>query len=166
MSVYFIKPIGFDGPIKIGSSIHPEGRRQTLECWSPFPLQIVAEIEVDCELERRFHALFFDQHKGREWFEVTPELLSVIEQVQAGTFDVDTLPAPKHLLSGTGCNYSAVGRRRMSYANRVWRVRRKTGFLPPIEIYQAETDADFAALDAYLAAPEVHGRARSQRAAA
>lgn len=67
--VYFIKPIGFDGPIKIGCSISPDGRRDTLQTWCPFPLEIVAEIEGDTKLERRFHLMFDDTCKGREWFD-------------------------------------------------------------------------------------------------
>ena len=43
--VYFIKPIGMDGPIKIGCSVSPDRRRETLEWWCPFPLEILAEIE-------------------------------------------------------------------------------------------------------------------------
>lgn len=34
--VYFIKPIGMDGPIKIGCSDKPARRLITLAAWSPF----------------------------------------------------------------------------------------------------------------------------------
>ena len=90
--VYFIKPIGMEGPIKIGCSFSPTARRETLETWSPFALEIVAEIEGEFRLERQFHALFSDSHQRREWFTATPA-------INAGTFDKTTLPNPK-LLTG------------------------------------------------------------------
>lgn len=95
--VYFIKPIGFDGPIKIGNSAAPGQRREQLSVWSPFPLEIAAQISGDHALERRFHARFFDQHVNHEWFTASPELLDTIAAVNAGTFDTDTLPAPRSL---------------------------------------------------------------------
>lgn len=93
--VYFIKPIGMDGPIKIGCSWAPDHRREGLETWSPFPLELLATIEGTGQLERQFHALFADDHSHKEWFRVTPELLGVIAAVQAGTFDISSLPAPR-----------------------------------------------------------------------
>lgn len=98
--VYFIKPIGMQGPIKIGCSQSPDGRRRTLETWSPFPLEILADIQGDEKLERRFHAKFTEQHQSREWFRWSPELQATIDAVAAGTFDVETLPAPRRLHHG------------------------------------------------------------------
>lgn len=99
MTVYFIKPIGFEGPIKIGVSLAPEQRADQLACWSPFPLEIVATINGDLKIERRFHGRFADDHLGHEWFKTTPDLLAVIAEIQACAFDVETLPAPKSLRS-------------------------------------------------------------------
>jgi hypothetical protein len=90
--VYFIKPVGMDGPVKIGCSRWPESRRKSLCPWSPFPLEIVAEIEGDFDLERRFHAMFLADHSHHEWFRASPELLATIAAICAGTFDVATLP--------------------------------------------------------------------------
>lgn len=102
--VYFIRPIGMEGPIKIGCSHSPDGRRSTLETWSPFPLEIVAEIEGGEKLERRFHCRFFDQHQSREWFRWSPELAETIDAINAGTFSIASLPEPRRLPSmGAGC---------------------------------------------------------------
>lgn len=90
--VYFIKPIGMDGPVKIGCSCSPDGRRSTLQTWCPFPLEVVAEIDGDFDLEKRFHTLFGDSHKGREWFNVTPSMKACIAAIKAGTFDINILP--------------------------------------------------------------------------
>jgi hypothetical protein len=89
--VYFIKPIGMDGPIKIGCSQSPDGRRCTLESWSPFALEVIAEIDGDFAVERKFHKAFHHLHQRREWFASAPDLLAVIAAINAGTFDVKTL---------------------------------------------------------------------------
>lgn len=103
--VYFIKPKGLEGPIKIGCSFSPDNRRRTLETWSPFALEIIAEVSGGFHLERQFHALFAQWHERREWFTATPELLAVIASIQEGAFDASTLPAPKRLAA----NKSALG---------------------------------------------------------
>ena len=92
--VYFIKPVGMDGPIKVGCSYAPEGRRKTLDTWSPFALEIVAEIEGGFDLERRFHALFAETHQRREWFGWSRRIAAVIEAINEGSFNIETLPAP------------------------------------------------------------------------
>ena len=90
--VYFIKTIGMAGPIKIGTSNSPTHRAQDLATWSPFPLEVVATVDGGVPMERRFHAAFQHSHRGREWFEATPELIGTIKQINAGTFDFETLP--------------------------------------------------------------------------
>lgn len=100
--VYFIKPVGMDGPIKIGCSQSPTLRKEGLETWSPFPLEIIAEIEGGFALERRFHARHAASHKGHEWFHVTLELLLDIRAIQEGRFDIEALPPPKKIWSKGG----------------------------------------------------------------
>lgn len=95
--VYFIKPVGMDGPVKIGCSKSPTGRRDTLQTWAPFPLEIIAEIEGGFDLERRFHSLFADSYLRREWFDWTPEMGGVIADIVAGVFDIASLPEPKRI---------------------------------------------------------------------
>lgn len=98
-TIYFIRPIGMRGPIKIGCSYSPDRRRSTLETWSPFPLEIVAEMPGCMDDERRLHSLFRAQHKSREWFDWTPELQRVVDAVAAGRFDLtslaDAVPFPR-----------------------------------------------------------------------
>lgn len=95
--VYFIKPLGMDGPIKIGCSHSPERRRRALDTWSPFALEIIAEIEGGFELEHRFHALFVETHQRREWFGWSRRIAAVVAAINDGSFDVNTLPAPMHV---------------------------------------------------------------------
>lgn len=96
-SVYFLRPIGAAGPIKIGCSADPEGRLRTYMSWSPMPLEIVARIDGDQKLERRFHARFAAHHLHGEWFCNSEDLAAVIEAVSGGCFDVSSLPAPAGL---------------------------------------------------------------------
>jgi hypothetical protein len=88
-----------DGPIKIGCSQQPQGRASNLETWSPFALEVVAEIDAGhgFQLEHRFHAAFEHLHQRREWFHPGPDLLTVIAAIRAGTFDVGSLPDPKRI---------------------------------------------------------------------
>ena len=92
MSVYFIRPIGMAGPVKIGTSRSPDKRLTTLATWSPFPLEIVCSIEGGYRLEQQFHTKFFDLHINREWFRWTPELELTMQSIIAGTFDYASLP--------------------------------------------------------------------------
>lgn len=78
--IYFIKPVGMDGPIKIGCSSWPESRRDTLATWSPFTLEIIAEIEGGYTLEHQFHAMFEHQHERSEWFTWSPELQAELDR--------------------------------------------------------------------------------------
>lgn len=95
--VYFLRPIGAEGPVKIGSSRDPWGRLTTYRSWSPIPLELVATIPGNVHAERGFHAMFADLHSHHEWFHASPRLTAVIEAVRAGTFDLATLPAERCL---------------------------------------------------------------------
>ncbi|MES2781915.1 MAG: GIY-YIG nuclease family protein [Pseudomonadota bacterium] len=90
--VYFIKPIGMQGPVKIGVSYTPIKRLRQLETFSPFGLELLVEVEGDKRLERAFHALFLHSHTRHEWFDWTPELQATIDALEAGTFDFESLP--------------------------------------------------------------------------
>lgn len=112
--VYFIKPVGLDGPIKIGCSVAPDSRRATLETWSPFALEVVAEIEGDFGLEAQFHALFQETHQRREWFGASRRLHAVIAAINDGSFDPATLPRPLYITK----QKSRGGKRPMSPARK------------------------------------------------
>lgn len=82
--VYFVKPIGMDGPVKIGFSYAPTQRLETLMSWSPFRLEIVATVPGDLALERNIHECFLDLLSHREWFNAHPRLTAVMEKLRAG----------------------------------------------------------------------------------
>lgn len=102
MTVYFIRPVDSMGPVKIGCSEGPNGRLNTLQTWSPVKLEVVATIPGDLKTEARFHALFIASHSHGEWFHWSGQLEMVIDLINAGRFDTDTLPEPTDLRRLTG----------------------------------------------------------------
>lgn len=82
--VYFIRPVGMDGPVKIGCSWDPEGRLATLGTWSPLPLEIALKIEGDFNTEKHLHNHFAADHSHHEWFRASAELLRVMASLKAG----------------------------------------------------------------------------------
>ena len=86
--VYFIKPIGMDGPIKIGHSKAPKERLVAFSVWSPFPLEIVGTVPGDSREENWLHRCFSDHHSHREWFRSSPKLREAIRLIlEAGNAD-------------------------------------------------------------------------------
>lgn len=58
-SIYFIRPVGQRGPIKIGCSYLPLDRLRGLCQWSPLPLEVVATCDGQHHgVERRLHLMF------------------------------------------------------------------------------------------------------------
>lgn len=92
--VYFVRPIGMSGPIKIGHACDLRNRFSMLEASSPFPLEVVAKVRGGRNLEGRFHALFLEHHSHREWFHHCPAIDKAIDEINAGIFDFEALPAP------------------------------------------------------------------------
>lgn len=155
--VYFIRPIGMVTPVKIGCSISPDGRRDTLESWSPFPLEIIAEIEGGYDTERRFHALFDGLHERREWFTWSQHIEAVVRDINAGTFDLSTLPPPKNLASGRiGKKHTPECRLQMSYTHRLGATISRTGFSFP-DHHRVVANGVTAQADEFLKAPHIHG---------
>lgn len=82
--VYFMKPEGADGPIKIGCTADTLSRLIDLSRWSPVPLEMVAAAEGNFALERFLHVEFDHARTHKEWFKPVPELLRGIALVRAG----------------------------------------------------------------------------------
>jgi hypothetical protein len=86
--VYFLKPVGMEGPIKIGWSIAPPKRLLEFAVWSPFPLELIGSVPGGFEDEQYLHQCFFDLHSHREWFFATTLLKSTVAKIiVAGTVD-------------------------------------------------------------------------------
>jgi len=93
--VYFLRPVGADGPVKIGHSQRPLVRLQTFASWSPVELELAATTPGPRTLEARFHAMFWDDHLHGEWFAASPRLTSLIADIAGGRFDPSAVPSQK-----------------------------------------------------------------------
>jgi hypothetical protein len=103
--IYFIRPIGQDGPIKVGHSINVPLRLREYNKWSPLPLEVVAMLPIPdamdaygansgrcSRFERRFHIRYDAHRMHHEWFAAHPTILTDIDNINAGSFDLDCLP--------------------------------------------------------------------------
>jgi hypothetical protein len=82
--VYFIKPVGQDGPVKIGVSVTTRKRLEALAAWSPAPLEIVVSIPGDRSLEQNLHQCFDDLLIHHEWFRADPRITALMDKLLAG----------------------------------------------------------------------------------
>jgi hypothetical protein len=116
--VYFLRPVGQSGPIKIGYSVRPEKRREYFNAWSPIPLELVHVIRGGGEaLETKLHLAFADAHSHSEWFVATPRLLDMLGALQDGVpvDEIDLRPTGrlKHRTMGRAA-WSEESKRRYS----------------------------------------------------
>lgn len=86
--VYFIKPVGQDGPIKIGLSNDPARRIAEFATWSPLRLELLGSVPGSWADEQFMHECLADHLSHGEWFHASPEVLSAVNSVIAtGGFD-------------------------------------------------------------------------------
>lgn len=101
--IYFIRPVGQIGPIKVGHSINVPLRLRDFNKWSPLELYVAALLPVADDglcsqiaacnaLERRFHLRYADYRLHGEWFADHPLILTDIDNINAGAFDLECLP--------------------------------------------------------------------------
>ncbi len=93
--VYFIRPIGHVGPIKIGCTRATYRRTQQLGTWSPLPLELVTQTPGGIVVERQFHERHAAFRSHGEWFHWSPELQRDMDLIAAGEFDASVLPAAR-----------------------------------------------------------------------
>lgn len=79
--VYFLRPVGQNGPIKIGSSENPLSRLNAYRTWSPIPLELVAHAKASCNTEMFLHRFFLDDWMHGEWFAWSVALQGLIDHV-------------------------------------------------------------------------------------
>lgn len=168
-TVYFIRPVGMQGPIKIGCSVSPDGRRRTLETWAPFALEIIAEISGGATLEGRFHAAFEEDHQRREWFTWSERMQATVEAINSGSFDINVLPEPKRLTANLDAvraahraSWTPARRLEASYSARIRHAQRRTRTVCPVYSSAATSAEGRKRLDAYLADPHAHGETIEQ----
>jgi hypothetical protein len=176
-TVYFIKPVGLDGPIKIGCSSWPDTRLIDLAAWSPFPLELIGAVPGTYQDESFLHRCFSDIHSHREWFHSTPNLRAAITTIIAGgaVSAIKATHAPKGKIRPQRIRTSEQ-RQRFSYSSRIRWAQKKLRDLGEDSAWhvpkdvdaiidrwgsyrgdrQAPTPAEFARLEEYLANPAAH----------
>ena len=82
--IYFIKPKGKQGPIKIGHTKNIKKRFANIQNMNPFALELVATKSGTKSLEKFLHKKFKERQHG-EWFTPTPQLLKYIEDCLSQT---------------------------------------------------------------------------------
>ena len=87
-TIYFIRPKGHLGPIKIGLSTKPDRRAESLSAWSPWPLEIMGTVPGSWDDEQFLHSCFHAHRTHGEWFQDSPDLLNAIADIlSSGTID-------------------------------------------------------------------------------
>jgi hypothetical protein len=92
--IYFMRPVGQIGPIKIGCSRMPFKRLEMLSIVSPLRLEIIATTPGDHATERRLHGMFASDWLHHEWFAASKGLLAIVEHVTT-TGELPALPEGK-----------------------------------------------------------------------
>ena len=85
--VYFIG-IEPEGPIKIGHTTDIDIRLAKLQHASPYLLTVLAVAPGGSVAETALHRTFASNRIRGEWFERTPELLSLIADIRSGAFSL------------------------------------------------------------------------------
>lgn len=83
-TIYFVKPIGMPGPIKIGSTGNLTDRFASLVGASPIDLELLVTIPGSYELEANIHDCLGRAHIRHEWFAPEPRILALIDALKAG----------------------------------------------------------------------------------
>lgn len=84
--VYFAKPVGQDGPIKIGCSNDVFRRIEQMSGWSPVPLELMATVPGCPADEHQLHREFAEYRLHGEWFSPGPRLLDHIRSLPVEAF--------------------------------------------------------------------------------
>jgi len=80
MSVYFVKPAGMPGPIKIGYAAHFGDRFRKLQAGSPIPLEAMRVVDGTAQTELALHRKFAAHRLHGEWFAPCADLLAFIAE--------------------------------------------------------------------------------------
>lgn len=102
-----------DGLIKIGWTVNPTDRLETLQSMSPVILRILATMPGSMRTEQELHQRFGVHRRHGEWFEPADDLVAFIKALDPARADIDTRP-PK------------LGRRRQYGSMAVWKQNQMT----------------------------------------
>src|SRR6188508_28169 len=90
--IYFVKPEGMDGPIKIGCSNKPARRLASFGPHNPYPLEIIAVAPGDMSTERAIHEHYAEELWHHEWFHASPRLIAATTALKRGASLAQAMP--------------------------------------------------------------------------
>lgn len=118
--VYFIKPVGQLGPIKIGFTVRVAHRLHDHEVQSPLLLELICTAPGGPQDERLVHECFADQQMHGEWFAWSKGLQAVIDHVGAtGALPELKRPWPRPTLGRNSNGNACVSRAKANITRRV-----------------------------------------------
>jgi len=125
--VYFMRPVGQQGPIKIGCSKEPRQRLESLSIWSPVPLEIICYVKGSYSDEYFLHSGFHKSLSHREWFHWSQRLEDTIARIReagslAGLRDILGSERPKRTIKHEIPPHM---RKQQHYRMRIWWVEKK-----------------------------------------
>lgn len=188
--IYFLRPVGQVGPIKIGCSSHPQARLDALMTWAPIPLEIIATVPGDFNLEKNIHECFAADFSHHEWFHASDRVVEFVGKVAAGVPVHEAVDLTKRTKILNGKHDPKVKLRtsysqKFSWAGRkVNKAKRDAYYVAPADVqrilerwagwnpsvdYVEQRDpspAEFVRLDEVLADPFAHFVSHGQEVAA
>ena len=130
-SIYLIKPVGMDGPIKIGCSYLPAKRLRELTRWSPVPLEIIASFPGSLALEANLHSCLAQSRSHKEWFFATDEVRRFVAHIIAGQpVELAINLSDKRRARRRRLDWTPAKRLRMSLSIRYHAARRRGEVIP------------------------------------
>lgn len=169
--LYFIRPVGAEGPVKVGYSAAPRSRLLNMMQWSPVELELILAVPAGPKDEFRAHRYFAETWIRHEWFAWSPRIAQVIDALRTGTAPDQAIPHTATARPRPKTQYTPVIREKFSYAQRLWRAERRSGCVIDGPAYKewksisyldrqglALPDAVKREVDAFVADPLKHGK--------
>ena len=116
--IYFIRSGGY---VKIGVSVRPWDRLSTLQIGNPEPLEMIAIMPGEYDVEATLHGQFSSDRINGEWFRLSPEIGAAIQPYRVAA---RRQPVPAPAVAGAPATRAGPGGKA-----RGWRIefnRRKT----------------------------------------
>jgi hypothetical protein len=107
--IYFLRPLGELGPVKIGMSVYPAHRLKGMAIWSPVILELAAHCRAHHNTEHFLHHHFIADWMHGEWFAWSEALQAVIDHVATKGC------VPDWVIEGTPTNPSEYSAFRQTY---------------------------------------------------
>lgn len=93
--VYFIRPVGMAGPIKIGFAYDPDRRCRQLQFSSPVELEVIGSVNGAMRDEYAVQAYLADHQSHGEWFRSSDRVNETVQGIISGRISMASLQADR-----------------------------------------------------------------------